>query len=112
MLVHIHAGHTSLIAPLNRGLVENIEAGLAMGRFDVATVKSGILYVMGVTQLALVRIVQAPDPAFSISLSQQMCALVLSGLGVGKIEADQIAARASDGIVRKTLSSAISPTPN
>jgi len=104
VLLHIHSGHTSLTAPLNHGLVEDIETGLATGRFDVATVESGVLYVLGVTQLALVRIVQQPNPAFAISLSQQMCALVLKGLGLPKAEADQIAAQASDEIVRKSAS--------
>jgi len=101
VLVHIHTGHTSLTAPLNRGLVEDLETGLATGRFDVATVESGVLYVLGVTQLALVRIVQEPNQAFAISLSQQMCALVLRGLGLAGVEADRIAAQASDAIVRK-----------
>jgi len=101
VLVHIHSGHTSLTAPLNRGLVEDLEMGLAAGRFGVATVESGLLYVLGVTQLALVRIVQEPSRALAISLSQQMCALVLRGLGVPGTEADQIAAQASDAIVRK-----------
>ena len=101
VLVHIHSGHTSLSAPLNRGLVEDLETGLATGRFEVATVESGVLYVLGVTQLALVRIVQEPNRAFAISLSQQMCALVLRGLGVQGAEADQIAAQASDAIVRR-----------
>ena len=100
-LVHIHTGHTSLTAPLNRGLVEDLEAGLASGWFGIATVESGVLYVAGVTQLALVRIVQEPNPAFAISLSQQMCALVLRGLGLAGPEADQIAAQASDAIVRR-----------
>jgi AcrR family transcriptional regulator len=103
VLVHIHTGHTSLTAPLNHGLVEDLETGLATGRFDIATVESGALYVLGVTQLALVRIVQQPNPAFAISLSQQMCALVLRGLGIPATEADQIAAQASDGIVRQRL---------
>ncbi len=102
VLVHIHTGHTSLTAPLNRGLVEDLETGLAIGRFDVATVESGVLYVLGVTQLALVRIVQQPNEAFAVSLSQQMCALVLRGLGVEASEANLLAAQASDGIVRKT----------
>ena len=101
VLVHIHSGHTSLTAPLNHGLVEDLETGLATGRFDIATVESGVLYVLGVTQLALVRIVQEPGQPFAISLSQQMCALVLKGLGLSAAEADQIAAQASDAIVRK-----------
>jgi AcrR family transcriptional regulator len=109
VLVHIHAGHTSLTAPLNRGLVEDLEIGLASGRFDIATVESGVLFVLGVTQLALVRIVQEPNQAFAISLSQQMCALVLRGLGILGAEADQIAAQASDAIVRKRPPDASAP---
>lgn len=99
VLVRIHSGHTSLSTPLNRGLVADIEAGLAAGRFNVATVEAGVLFVLGVTQLALVRIVQEPTAAFAVSLSQQMCALILKGLGVA--EAELIAAQASDEIVRK-----------
>jgi AcrR family transcriptional regulator len=101
VLVHIHSGHTSLTVPLNRGLVEDLETGLATGRFEVATVESGVLYVLGVTQLALVRIVQESNQAFTVSLSQQMCALVLRGLGIPGAEADKIAAQVSDAIVRK-----------
>lgn len=101
VLVRIHSGHTSLTAPLNRGLVEDLEAGLARGRFAVATVEAGVLYVLGVTQLALVRVVQEPTVAYAVSLSQQICALILRGLGVAGAEADLIAAQASDEIVRK-----------
>jgi len=101
VLVHIHSGHTSLTAPLNRGLVEDLEAGLAGGRFGVATLESAVLYVLGVTQLALVRIVQEPNPALAVFLAQQMCALVLRGLGVAAAEADRIAAQASDEVVRR-----------
>lgn len=111
VLVRIHSGHTSLSAPLNRGLVEDIETGLASGRFAVATVEAGVLYVLGVTQLALVRVVQEPTLAFAVSLSQQMCALILRGLGVAGAEADLIAAQASDEIVRKgAFSAAAKPT--
>lgn len=111
VLVRIHSGHTSLSAPLNRGLVEDIETGLASGRFAVATVEAGALYVLGVTQLALVRVVQEPTLAFAVSLSQQMCALILRGLGVAGAEADLIAAQASDEIVRKGAFSAAAQPP-
>lgn len=101
VLVHIHSGHTSLTTPLNRGLVSDVETGLAAGRFVVPTVEAGVLLVLGVTQLALVRVVQEPTPAFAVSLAQQMCALILRGLGVPLAEADLIAAQASDEIVRR-----------
>ena len=101
VLVRIHAGHTSLAAPLNRGLVDDIETGLAQGRFGVATVESGVLYVLGVTQIALVRLATEPNAALAVTLAQQMCALLLRGLGVPSAESDLIAAQASDEIVRR-----------
>jgi AcrR family transcriptional regulator len=111
VLVQIHSGHTSLNAPLNRGLVNDIETGLSSGRFTVTTVEAGVLYVLGVTQLALVRVVQEQTPAFAVSLSQQMCALILRGLGLAPAEADLIAAQASDEIVRRGAFSVPKP-PN
>lgn len=110
VLVRIHSGHTSLATPLNQGLVRDVEAGLAAGRFAVPTVEAGVLLVLGVTQLALVRVVQEPTPAFTVSLSQQMCALILRGLGVPAAESDLIAAQASDEIVRRGASAAASIT--
>ena len=99
-LVRVHSGHTSLDAPLNRGLIDDISRGLTVGRFRVATLESGVLYVLGVTQMALTRIVQEPLAALAVSLAQQMCALMLSGLRVPEMDADLIAAQASEEIVR------------
>jgi AcrR family transcriptional regulator len=99
-LVRVHSGHTSLDAPLNRGLIDDISGGLGAGRFRVATLESGVLYVLGVTQMALTRIVQEPSPALATSLAQQMCAMMLSGLRVPDADADLIAAQASEEIVR------------
>lgn len=101
VLVQIHSGATSLSAPLNRGLKDDIEAGLGGGRFTVATLEAGMLFVMGVTQAALARIVQQPAKAHAASLAQQLCALILHGFGVPGEEADLIAAQASDEIIQK-----------
>lgn len=99
-LVRVHTGHTSLDAPLNRGLVDDIALGLGQGRFRMATLESGVLCVLGITQMALTRIVQAPSAALAVSLAQQMCAMMLSGLRVPDADADLIAAQASEEIVR------------
>ena len=99
-LVRVHSGHTSLDAPLNRGLVDDISRGLGAGRFRVATLEAGVLYVLGVTQMALIRIVREPSVGLAVSLAQQMCAMMLSGLRVPDMDADLIAAQASDEIVR------------
>lgn len=101
VLVRIYSGHTSLSAPLNRGLVDDIAKGLASGRFTVSTLETGVLFVLGVAQMALVRVAQEPTLSLAVSLSQQMCALLLRGLGVAPQEADLIAAQASDEIVRQ-----------
>jgi AcrR family transcriptional regulator len=99
-LVRVHSGHISLDAPLNRGLVDDISKGLGTGRFRVATLESGVLYVLGITQMALTRIVQEPSATLAVSLAQQLCAMMLSGLRVPDAEADLIAAQASEEIVR------------
>lgn len=103
VLVRVHSGHTSTTAPLNRGLVEDIAAGLAAGRFAVATMESGVLYVLGVAQIALIRTVLEPSLPLAVTLSQQLCALLLRGLGVPAAEADVLAAQASDEVVRQGL---------
>lgn len=99
-LVRVHFGHTSLEAPLNRGLVEDISKGLAAGRFRISTLEAGVLYVLGVTQIALIRIVREPSPTLAVSLAQQLCAMLLSGLRLPDSDADLIAAQASEEIVR------------
>jgi len=99
-LVRVHGGHTSLEAPLNRGLVEDISKGLAEGRFRISTLEAGVLYVLGVTQLGLIRLVQEPSPSLAVSLAQQFCAMLLSGLRLPDTDADLIAAQASEEIVR------------
>jgi AcrR family transcriptional regulator len=99
-LIRVYGGHTSLSAPLNRGVVGDVSKGLREGRFAIPTVEAGMLCVLGVTQVALVRMLSEPQPALVVSLAQQMCSLLLRGLGVGASEADQIAARASEDIVR------------
>jgi len=100
VMVRVHSGFASLTSPLNQGLVDDITAGLATGRFSIATVESGMLFVMGVSQAALVRTSQDPSLPLAVSLAQQTCALLLRGLGVPQVEADAIAAQAADEIVR------------
>jgi len=101
VLVRVHSGFASLSSPVNQGGIEDITAGLASGRFSIATVEAGLLFVMGVSQTAMARTCRDPQPALAISLAQQVCALILRGLGVPSAEADTIAAQAADEIVRK-----------
>jgi len=100
VLVRLQTGLTSVTAPLNQGVVQDVTAGLAQGRFSLATMEAGVLFVMGVAQIALVRIAQEPSPALAVALAQQLCALLLRGLGLAPAEADAIAAQAADDIIR------------
>lgn len=101
VLARIQGGVTSLAAPLNRGLVDDIAKGLSAARFSLATLEAGVLYVLGITQIALVRVLEDPTPSIAVGIAQQMCALTLRGLGVESASADLIAAQASDEIVRQ-----------
>jgi len=100
VLVRVHSGFATLSSPLNQGGVDDITAGLASGRFSIATVEAGLLFVMGASQTAMARTSRDPSPALAISLAQQICALILRGLGVPSAEADAISAQAADEIVR------------
>jgi len=110
-LIRVQSTYTSLTAPLNRGLVDDISLGLRTGRFRVATLEAGVLFVLGVTQMTLTRIVQEPSPALAVSLAQQMCAMTLSGLRTPEAEADLIAAQASEEIVRAGAFAPAFPAP-
>jgi len=100
VLARIQSGVTSLAAPLNRGLVDDIAQGRAAARFS-ASLEDGVLYVLGITQIALVRVLEEPTTRVALGISQRMCALTLRGLGVEAAGADFIAAQASDDIVRR-----------
>jgi AcrR family transcriptional regulator len=101
VLARMQGGVTSLAAPLNRGLVDDIAEGLASARFSLATLEAGVLYVLGVTHIALVRVLEEPMSGVAVGISQQLCALTLRGLGLEGAGADLIAAQASDEIVRQ-----------
>ena len=101
VLVRVQSGFASLSSPLNQGAIEDITAGLASGRFSIATTEAGLLFVLGVSQTAMARTSRDPQPALAISLAQQVCALILRGLGVPSAEAETIAAQTADEIVRK-----------
>ena len=101
VLVRINSGESSLSAPLNRGLVYDVSIGLKAGRFAVPTLEAGVLYVLGIAQMGLVRLVSETTASFAVSLAQQMCGLLLRGLGLPGPEAELLAAQASDEIVRE-----------
>ena len=105
VLVRVSGALINTNARLNRGLADDLTAGLAAGRFAIATLESAIVFVMGVTQAALARISREPSLPMAISLAQQISALLLRGLGVPPTEAEAIAAQAADELVRRGTAS-------
>lgn len=101
VLARVQTGLINLQSPLNKGLVDDLTAGLRGERFTIATLESGALFVMGVTQAALARVCAEPSEMLAVSLAQQMSALLLRGLGLPAGEADTLAAQASDELVRR-----------
>ncbi|WP_430420582.1 TetR/AcrR family transcriptional regulator [Phenylobacterium sp.] len=100
VLIRVHSGLASPGSPLNRGVFDDISAGLATGRFTIATTEAALVFAMGASQAAMARTSADPQPAAAVSLAQQVCTLILRGLGVPSAEADAIAAQAADEIVR------------
>ncbi len=103
VLVRIQSGFARTDEPMNRGVASDVSAGLVAGRFAIATVEAGVLFVTGVSQAALARTCRQPDVVAAVGLSQQMCALILRGLGVPPAEAEALAAQAAEELVRQDV---------
>jgi AcrR family transcriptional regulator len=90
---------------LNKGAVDDVRAGLAEGRFTVPTVDAGALFIQGVGHAGLTRFNGERDAPSNIWMGQQLCQLVLRGLGIAAGDAELIAAQAADEILRRQSAS-------
>ncbi len=96
--IHSHGAYAS--APMNRGVLADVSQGLLTGRFVVQTAEAGVLFILGVAQSALARAHDEPNPTVTTALGQQLCSLLLRGLGLPAAEADSIAAQAAHEVLR------------
>jgi AcrR family transcriptional regulator len=101
------SGETLPSLKLNQGTVDDVRMGLTAGRFTVPTVEAGTLFILGVGYAGLARFTGNRDMASNVWIAQQLCQLVLRGLGVAPLEAELVAAQATDEILR----SARTPEP-
>ena len=95
------SGQTLPSMKLNKGTVDDVSAGLAQGRFTVPTVEAGALFILGVGHAGLTRFSGDRQASSNVWLAQQLCQLVLRGLGVAPTEAELVAAQAADDILRR-----------
>lgn len=99
-LMRIQGGHTAMDAPLNQGLVKDIAAGQASGRFVLPSVEAGVLLVMGSGQIALARLQESPPGMDVALLAEQLCTLLLRSFGLDPVDAQAIAAQAATDLIR------------
>jgi AcrR family transcriptional regulator len=86
-------------APLNQGVLNDVSKGLLDGRFSLPTAEAGVLFILGVAQIALARVAREPSAALAEALGQQLCSLLLRGLGLQPSEAEQLAAQAAHEVI-------------
>ena len=102
VLARMHGDADVLASPLNRGLVEDVRVGIRSGRLTAATVESGALFVIGVTQIGLLRALDQPSVRSAATVAKHMCELVLRGFGLANSEAETLAAQAAGYCIRQS----------
>jgi len=91
---------TDVESPLNRGLRSDVTAGIRAKRFAAANRDAAGLFVMGVVQIAIARMIdEAPPPALARSISAALTTLLLRGLGLETPEAERIALSAVTAVL-------------
>ena len=89
------------LGEMNRGVVGDLEMGIAQGRYSVPVLETGVAYIFGVTQALVARILLCSDHSMAIAVTQQFSMLMLRAFGVDHREAEMIASQAADQIVRR-----------
>jgi AcrR family transcriptional regulator len=95
------SGQTPQALELNRGVTEDVLAGLRQGRFAVGDVESGALFILGAGHAGLTRFTGEGDAGAVIAIAGRLCQLVLRGLGVPSLETEAIAVEAAEEILRR-----------
>lgn len=95
-VLHLH--RTSWDDTVDIGLHEDIRAGVAAGRLNIPTTRSGVLFAKGVGNATFAFALEA-NRDLVLPICQQLTAQLLRGLGVEGSEASQISAQAVDEIL-------------
>jgi AcrR family transcriptional regulator len=86
--------------PANRGILKDLEVGLAIGRFVVRTPATAAVFVLGASQPLLLSVVELRNPALAVSMAQEFLIMILRALCVPSQEAELISAQAANMLIR------------
>ena len=96
VLLRSHGSSTARANPLNKGLVEDVDAACAKGLLRPEARGSGVLYWLGLCQILMVNLVeQRLDPESARRRVREMIVLGLTGLGIDAARADDLADQAA-----------------
>jgi AcrR family transcriptional regulator len=87
----------------NRGLEEDIAAGVAQGRLQVDHQATAVMFVIGVTATLIAQITASDDGAGAEMQCREVLTMLLRALGCGGDEGRQIAAQAAEDVVTAPL---------
>jgi len=94
-LFRLHSGATLPNAPSNIGVRNDLDAGLASGRFAHFELQSGLMAVIGTVQVALSRALDTSAPELDHRNIADLAAVLLRGLGLSSAAAKKAAAQAA-----------------
>lgn len=99
VLWKLNSGATMIDAPINRGLRDHVQQGIAQERFRYVDLEAGVLLVMGVIVIALRHVLEERLVTPPASIAKSMAAGLLRALGIPAAQSAQLAAAAADGIL-------------
>lgn len=84
---------------LNRGLRADVRAGLQSGEISIPSVDAGTLFIIGISNIAMQAAIQAGDRTAVASRVQQICKLMLRGLGTEESKAELFSSQAVEDVL-------------
>lgn len=92
---------TSAESETNSPVVADVTAGLQQGRLAVFTPETGVGFLLSAGEGLVRRVLDNPEREAAATYCQQYGTLVLRAFGLSPLEAEMIAAEATDRIIRR-----------
>lgn len=99
VLWRLHSGATMLDAPINRKLRNDVQQGIAQGRFKHVDLEVAVLLVMGTIVISLRHALEDRLMTPHVDIARGMAAGLLRSLGVPPAQAERLARQAAEDIL-------------